>query len=59
MKRRAQRLRQEGGDQRRNARAGRLMIPPTVSEKLSVGTRPLKDKLGPNPDMWEAPSRFL
>ena len=43
---------------RRNARAGRLMVPPTIAEKLSQGTQPLKDKLGPNPDMWEVPSRF-
>ena len=43
---------------RRNARAGRLVLPPTIAEKLSQGTLPLKTKLGPNPDMWEVPSRF-
>lgn len=43
---------------RRNARAGRLVVPPTVADKLSQVTQALKEKLGPNPDMWEVPSRF-
>ncbi len=43
---------------KRNARAGDLMLSPALLDRLSKITRPLKDKLGPNPDPWEAASRI-
>jgi len=39
---------------RRNAAAGDLKLPADLAARLDEITRPVKDKLGPNPDLWQA-----
>ncbi len=43
---------------RANARAAELELPDEVVERLTAVTEPLKEKLGPNPDMWQGESRI-
>ena len=43
---------------RRNTRAADLTLPADVIEQLSAATDPLKQKLGPNADMWQSESRI-
>jgi aryl-alcohol dehydrogenase-like predicted oxidoreductase len=43
---------------RANARAGDLELPPTVVAQLSAATEVVKQKLGPNADMWQTESRM-
>lgn len=43
---------------KQNAMAGNLKLPQEVSTQLSEATAMLRDKLGPNPDMWESESRI-
>jgi myo-inositol catabolism protein IolS len=40
------------------ARAGVLELPEATIERLSQVTAPLKQRLGPNPDMWQSKSRM-
>lgn len=41
-----------------NARAADLELPPDVIAKLTKATEKLKQKLGPNPDIWQSESRI-
>jgi len=43
---------------RRNAKAGELELPADALARLSEAAEPLKQKLGPNPDMWQTGSRM-
>jgi aryl-alcohol dehydrogenase-like predicted oxidoreductase len=43
---------------RQNAAAGSLRLPPDVLAALTQATEPLNAALGPNADMWQAPSRI-
>ena len=43
---------------RRNAAAGDLELPGEVARRLDEITAPLKQRLGPNADMWESHSRI-
>ena len=43
---------------RHNAAAGDMTLPPDVSARLDEITEPLKQKMGPNADMWNTPSRM-
>ena len=40
------------GQARQNAQAGDLILPDDVMQRLTEATDPLKESLGPNPDMW-------
>jgi aryl-alcohol dehydrogenase-like predicted oxidoreductase len=40
-----------------NASAGDLKLPPETVEALARATEPVKDRLGPNCDMWQSDSR--
>jgi myo-inositol catabolism protein IolS len=41
---------------RRNAAAAELMLPDDVLAELDAATEPVKQALGPNPDMWQGAS---
>lgn len=41
-----------------NVRAADLELPPDVIAKLTKATEKLKQKLGPNPDIWQSESRI-
>jgi aryl-alcohol dehydrogenase-like predicted oxidoreductase len=41
-----------------NARAAALELPADLLARLDEATRPLKEALGPNPDMWQGESRI-
>ena len=41
-----------------NTRAGEIKLPPEIQKKLTEATEDLKEKLGPNPDMWQTDSRY-
>lgn len=41
-----------------NARAADIRLSDDVRTRLDAATRPLKDHLGRNPDMWQTPSRI-
>jgi len=43
---------------RANAAAGDLTLSPELLGRLEEVTRPLREKLGPNPDMWQTDSRM-
>ena len=43
---------------RRNARAASIQLTPDVVQALTLATDALKDKLGPNPDMWQSKPRI-
>jgi len=43
---------------RRNLRAGSLVLPERMLQRLADLTEPLKRKLGPNADMWQTESRI-
>jgi aryl-alcohol dehydrogenase-like predicted oxidoreductase len=43
---------------RETARAAGLALSPEVVQALTEATEPLKQSLGPDPDMWQAESRF-
>jgi myo-inositol catabolism protein IolS len=43
---------------RQNARAGNLVLSESVITRLTWETEALKARLGPNPDLWQAPSRI-
>jgi len=43
---------------RSNAQAADLILPADVIAALNAATDDLKQKLGPNPDMWQSESRF-
>ncbi|MGC9319159.1 MAG: aldo/keto reductase [Armatimonadota bacterium] len=43
---------------RDNAAAADLTLPQDVIDRLDKATEPLKEKLGPNADMWESESRI-
>lgn len=43
---------------KRNARAGNLMLPFGVMDRLAKATQVLKERLGPSLDMWEEPTRY-
>lgn len=43
---------------RENARAADLSLPPAILQALTEATEPLKQRLGPNPDMWQSESRY-
>lgn len=43
---------------RNNAQAGGMQLPDAVLAELTQATDALKERLGPNPDMWESPSRM-
>jgi myo-inositol catabolism protein IolS len=42
----------------RNATAVATRLSPEAVQRLDQATRPLKDAMGPNPDMWQAQSRI-
>jgi len=42
----------------RNAAAGDLHLPAEVIDELEQVSRPLREKFGPNPDMWQSVSRM-
>jgi myo-inositol catabolism protein IolS len=41
-----------------NVRAGLIQLPDSILTRLSEATEPLKQKLGPNADLWQADSRL-
>jgi len=41
-----------------NAKAAEIKLSPEVLRKLDDATRVVKEKMGPNPDMWQATSRI-
>ncbi len=43
---------------REAARAAEVELPPVIVQALSEATAALKQRLGPDPDMWQAESRF-
>jgi aryl-alcohol dehydrogenase-like predicted oxidoreductase len=43
---------------RDSARAADLILPPEALQQLDEVTRPVKECLGPNLDMWQTESRF-
>jgi len=43
---------------RDSARAADLILPPEALQQLDKATRPVKECLGPNLDMWQTESRF-
>jgi aryl-alcohol dehydrogenase-like predicted oxidoreductase len=43
---------------RQNAQAIELELGPTIVDELAAATEELKQKLGPNPDMWDSESRI-
>lgn len=43
---------------RENARAGDLKLSDEIINELNATTDELKEKLGPNPDVWQSESRF-
>jgi myo-inositol catabolism protein IolS len=43
---------------RETARAAELELPPEVVQALTAATESLRQSLGPDPDMWQAESRF-
>lgn len=43
---------------KQNARAGNLVLSESVLQRLTRETEALKARLGPNPDLWETPSRI-
>jgi aryl-alcohol dehydrogenase-like predicted oxidoreductase len=43
---------------RANAAAGDVVLPAEASRRLDEITRPLKEKLGPNADLWQTRSRI-
>ncbi len=43
---------------RMNAQATELELAPAVIGRLSTATEVLKERLGPNPDMWQTESRY-
>jgi len=42
----------------RNAKAASIKLSDDALHRLDEATRPLKEKMGPNPDMWQAQSRI-
>ncbi|MFZ5829856.1 MAG: aldo/keto reductase [Planctomycetota bacterium] len=42
---------------RANAAAAEITLSPALLAELDAATLPVRDKLGPNPDMWESTSR--
>lgn len=43
---------------KQNARAGNLVLSESVLNRLTQETEALKNRLGPNPDLWQTPSRI-
>ncbi|MBN1220621.1 MAG: aldo/keto reductase [Anaerolineae bacterium] len=43
---------------KRNVKAVDLALPPDIITKLNQATEEVKQKLGPNPDIWQSVSRF-
>ena len=43
---------------KQNVRAANLKLAPEIVNKLTQATDDLKQKLGPNPDLWESVSRY-
>lgn len=43
---------------RQNARAAQLVLSQATVQALDEATEPVKQKLGPNPDMWQSESRY-
>jgi aryl-alcohol dehydrogenase-like predicted oxidoreductase len=41
-----------------NAKAAKIKLPPDVLKKLDQATQVVKEKMGKNPDMWQAASRI-
>ena len=41
-----------------NVRAADLKLPPEIVDGLTQATDDLKQRLGPNPNLWESDSRY-
>jgi aryl-alcohol dehydrogenase-like predicted oxidoreductase len=46
------------GQIRQTAQAVDLVLSPDIVDRLAQASKEVKQAIGPNPDMWQAPSRF-